>query len=65
MVCPERELLAREYREAVDAFRDSVFALKDLHGFEFDREYRKSALRRIAVDKARIALDHHLIEHEC
>ena len=65
MVCPERERLAHEYRVAVDAFRDSVHALKDLRGFEFDRAYKNTELRRAVLENARKALDHHLAEHGC
>ena len=65
MVCPERERLAHEYRVAVDAFRDSVHALKDLRGFEFDRAYKTTEFCRTVLENARKALDHHLVEHGC
>jgi hypothetical protein len=48
--CPEQERLALEYRVAVDAFRDCVYALKDLRGFEFDLAYKVLELRRIVLD---------------
>jgi hypothetical protein len=65
MVCPERERLAHEYRVAVDAFRDSVHALKDLRGLEFDRAYKTTEDRRIVLDSARKTLDDHRAEHGC
>jgi hypothetical protein len=65
VVCPERERLALEYRIAVDAFRDSVYALKDLRGLEFDRAYKTTELRRAVLENARKALDHHRTEHGC
>jgi hypothetical protein len=65
VVCPERERLAHEYRVAVDAFRESVYALKDLRGLEFDQAYKKTELRHAVLENARKALDHHRTEHRC
>lgn len=65
MFCPERERLARDYRVAIDAFRDSVHALKHLRGLEFDRAYKTTKLRRAELENANKALDHHRIDHGC
>jgi hypothetical protein len=65
MVCPERERLAHVYHAAVDAFRDSVHALKDLRGAEFDRAYKTTDVRRAVLDTAKKALDQHVAEHGC
>jgi hypothetical protein len=65
MVCAERERLAHEYRVAVDAFRDSVHALKNLRGIEFDLAYKTTEMRRAVVEIVRMALDHHRAEHGC
>ena len=65
MVCPERERLAHEYRVSVNAFRDSVLALKDLHSVLFDRAYKTTEVRRAAIEKARIALERHRAELGC
>lgn len=65
MVCPERLRLAREYYLAVDAFRRSVQALVDLGGAEFQGAYEISEEYRVAVEIAREALNHHLVEHGC
>jgi hypothetical protein len=65
MICPERERLAHEYRVAVDAFRESVYALKDLRELEFDQAYKTTELRCVVLDNARKALDHHRAEHGC
>jgi hypothetical protein len=43
----------------------SYHALKDLRGFEFDQAYGRTEWRRIVVENAVKALDHHLVEHEC
>jgi hypothetical protein len=65
MICLERERLAHEYHCFVDRFRDPVFALKDLRGAEFDRAYQTSEMHRVALDKARNALEQHRAEHKC
>jgi hypothetical protein len=65
MVCPERERLADEYRVAIDAFRDSVYALKHLHGFEFDQAYKTTEDRRIDLENARTVFNQHLADHGC
>jgi len=65
LICGERNRLAEEYDACVDRFRVAVSALKQLHGAEFDRSYETSEKRRIAVEKARIALAQHRGEHRC
>jgi hypothetical protein len=65
MICPERVRLAHEYSVSVDSFRDSVLALKDLRSVEFDRAYEVTVVRRAALEKARMALEHHRREHRC
>jgi hypothetical protein len=64
-ICAEREQLAEEYRACVDRFRVAVFALKNLPGAEFDRASETSEKHRIVLEKARIALDQHRVEHRC
>jgi hypothetical protein len=64
-ICTERERLAEEYRACVDRFRVAVSALKNLFGAEFDRAYETSGKQRIVLEKARIALDQHRVEHRC
>jgi len=64
-ICAEREKLAEEYRAYVDRFRIAVSALKNLLGAEFDRAYEISEKQRIAVEKARISLARHRVEHRC
>ena len=65
LICGERNRLAEEYDICVDRFRVAVSALKDLLGAEFDRAYETSQKHRIALEKARIALDQHRVEHRC
>jgi hypothetical protein len=65
MICTERERLAEEYRACVDRFRIAVSALGNLLGAEFDRAYETSEKHRVAVEKARIALSGHRLEHRC
>jgi hypothetical protein len=57
--------MAEEYRASVDRFRLAVFALKNLLGADFDRAYGTSEKHRLAVEKARLALDWHRTEHRC
>ena len=64
-ICAERERIAEEYRACVDRFRVAVFALKNLLGADFDRAYVTSEKHRVALAKARIALDQHRLEHRC
>jgi hypothetical protein len=64
-ICTERERLAEEYHACVDRFRVAVSALKNLLGSEFDRAYETSEKHRVAVEKARLALDRHRREHQC
>ena len=47
MLCPQRQRLVKEYQTAVNTFKDSVLALKDLQGFEFDEAYE---ITRAALD---------------
>jgi hypothetical protein len=54
-----------EHRTCVDRFRLAVFALKNLLGADFDRVYETSEKHRIALEKARIALNQHRVEHRC
>jgi hypothetical protein len=42
-----------------------VQALIDLDGAEFHRAYELSEKYRVAVEIAREALNHHLVEHGC
>jgi hypothetical protein len=65
LICGERNRLAEEYDTCVDRFRLAVFALKNLLGAEFDRAYETSEKHRIALEKARIALNQHRVEHRC
>jgi hypothetical protein len=55
----------QEYQTALNAFKDSVLALKDLHGFRFDQAYEITEERRVAVEKAKRAVEHHQREHRC
>jgi hypothetical protein len=57
--------MAEEYRASLDRFRLAVFALKNLLGADFDRAYGTSEKHRLAVEKARLALDWHRTEHRC
>jgi len=63
--CTERERLIEQYRSRVERFRDAVLALKALRGAAFDRVYRCSEFRRVAVEEARIALEKHRQGHHC
>ena len=63
--CTERERLIEQYRSRVERFRDAVLALKALPGAAFDRVYRCSEFRRVAVEEARIALENHRQGHQC
>jgi hypothetical protein len=65
MVCTERVRLAREYCIVVDAFYRSVLALNDLGEVEFHPAHEITEMYRIAVELARDALNHHLVEHGC
>ena len=65
LICAERNRLAEEYDSCVNRFRLAVSALKDLLGAEFDRAYDTSEKHRVAVEKARLALDRHRAEHQC
>jgi hypothetical protein len=65
MVCPERARLACEYYIAVDAFYRSVLALKDLGEAEFHAAHEITEMYRVAVEIARDALNHHLVDHGC
>ena len=65
LICAERNRLEEEYDSCVDRFRVAVSALKHLHGAEFDRAYETSEKHRVAVEKARIALARHRLEHRC
>ena len=62
-ICAERERLAEEYRACLDRFRIAVSAPKSLLGAGFDRAYETSEKQRIVLEKARIALDQHRVEH--
>jgi hypothetical protein len=53
MLCSLRQRLVEEYQTAVNAFKDSVLALKDLHGIRFDEAYQTTEERRVTVEKAR------------
>jgi len=63
LICAERNRLAEEYDSCVNRFRVAVSALKNLLGAEFDRAYETSEKQRIAVERARLALDRHRAEH--
>jgi hypothetical protein len=65
MPCAERHRLARDYRKSVEAFRDAVFATKELKGPEYESAYKISEKMRIAAEQARIALEYHRSEHRC
>ena len=65
LICGERNRLAEEYDTCVDRFRVAVSALRNLLGAEFDRAYETSEKHRVAVEKARLALDRHRAEHRC
>jgi hypothetical protein len=65
LICAERNRLAEEYDTCVNHFRLAVSAFKNLLGAEFDRAYETSEKQRIAVEKARLALDRHRAEHRC
>jgi hypothetical protein len=65
LICGERYRLAEEYDTCVDRFRVAVSALKNLLGSEFDRAYETSEKQRVAVEKARLALDRHRVDHRC
>lgn len=65
MICSERERLTEEYFACVERFRDVVLALKNVSGGEFERVYRNSEERRIAVNQARLTLMQHRAEHQC
>jgi hypothetical protein len=49
----------------VDAFYRSVLALNDLGEVEFHPAHEITEMYRIAVELARDALNHHLVEHGC
>ncbi len=63
--CGERNRLGEEYDSCVNRFRVAVPALKHLLGADFDRAYQTSEKQRVAVEKARLALDRHRAEHRC
>jgi hypothetical protein len=65
LICGERDRLSEEYDTCVDRFRVAVSALRHLQGVEFDRAYETSEKHRIALEKARVALDQHRVEHRC
>ena len=65
MLCPQRQRLVKEYQTAVNTFKDSVLALKDLQGFEFVKAYEITEECRLAVEKAKRAVEHHQREHRC
>jgi hypothetical protein len=65
LTCAERNRLTEEYDACVDRFRVAVSALKSLLGAEFDRAYETSEKRRVAVEKARLALARHRADHRC
>lgn len=65
MVCLERLRLAVDYQSQVQAFRDAVLALLDLHGLEFRKAYAASERFRLGAKKARIALQDHRKIHRC
>ena len=65
VLCPERERLTHEYHVAMDAFQNSVAALRGLQSSQFDHHYKISESRRIAVEGARIALQNHRDTHSC
>ena len=65
LICAERNRLEEEYDSCVGRFRVAVSALKHLHNAEFDRAYETSEKHRVAVEKARIALARHRLEHRC
>jgi hypothetical protein len=65
LTCADRNRLAEEYDACIDRFRVAVSALKHLLGADFDRAYQTSEKQRVAVEKARLALDRHRAEHRC
>jgi hypothetical protein len=65
MLCSLRQRLVEEYQTAVNTFKDSVLALNDLHGFEFDEAYEITEERRVAVEEAKRAVEYHRREHRC
>jgi hypothetical protein len=65
MICPERERLAKDYQIRVEAFRDAVFGLKDLHGPDFAKGQRRCDTLHLNAQSARLALEDHRKSHLC
>jgi hypothetical protein len=69
MLCPERDRLFKEYRTAVDSFREAVSALRtaksaaDLN--EASAASEKLRLASTAADAAGEALKQHRMQHDC
>ena len=62
---PERERLTHKYHVAIDAFQNSVSALRGLQSSQFDHHYKVAESHRVAVDSARVALQSHRDDHGC
>jgi hypothetical protein len=67
--CKERAAILLIYARAVSAYADSIAALRkhlpNLGRSEFERLYEAAERKRAAAEDARLALEHHIREHQC
>lgn len=63
--CLERTILMERYRADLRVYVDATNLLDNLKPREFDRAYEHAQRARIAFERAREALNHHISVHGC
>ena len=67
--CDEKARLLKKYNEAAQAFANSVTELHRKISItpkaEYDRLRRASDEARLCAERARLALEHHIVAHGC